>query len=101
MANGKSSLDREGCEYGRITKKQVFENEEDIVKLREEFKGDFSEIKDMLKDLKETQDQNQYYTDISKNVVEYTVYAVITGLIGYAGYLISKASGLTDFILQG
>lgn len=85
MANGKTSLDREGCEFGRIVNQEFTHYKEQLNKM--DLKMD--KILLQLGQLKENQDRSHAFTVIGNGFVKHLI-SVIVGAASAAALLLFK-----------
>lgn len=95
MANGQSSLDQFGCEYGRKVESRVDNLEEEIDDMSEYMKSELNDIKTLLGEVKERQDRGQFQNDMTEKGIQWLVRGTIVGFLSYLGYLIMQ---FTDHI---
>lgn len=95
MANGRTELDREGCEYGRKVENRVENLEEEVDDMNEYMKSELNDIKTLLSQVKERQDKGQFQNDMTEKGIQWLVRGTIVGFVSYLGYLIVQ---LTDKI---
>ena len=75
MGNGKSELDKEGCEYGRHLKLEVENADEKL----DEIACKQEKILDVITNLKINYEKN----DIYNNIGRYVITAVIAAVFGF------------------